>query len=54
MAGWAAMLDHLIKSLSTAMIWQLKWDQIKTNLLQQTSNIDVILKLMVKVFFGEC
>ena len=53
MGGRPGMSGRLIESLSTAMIWQLKWDQIKTNFLPQTSTIDVILRPMVKVFISD-
>ena len=53
MGGRPAMYGRLIKYLSTPLIWQLKWDQIKTNFLPQTYTIDVILKPMVKVFIRD-
>ena len=45
-----AMFGRLIKSLNTAMTWQLKWDQIKTNFHPPT--FDVNLEPMVKVLFS--
>ena len=50
MTGPPTVFGCLIKSLSTALIWQLKWDQIKANFSPQTSAIDVIFKLVDKAF----